>query len=541
MDVTLTFKNNSFLYNISPLMPISYLRTLAHKSFKIPEYLVNLSYKDSNIEKQYNETSLKDYFKLPHVNVQVNELEPKNIITHSLTSFNISSSLKSSKMRKFIQEEENKKKKNFDINMSHSDKKKDKCQECQKKDIEYFCRENCRFLCKNCQKKHISRHKDLLIEKENYKQCGYYYQKKLIEEVNEEEEKVKKLIEKSSVERLNNIIENVYDQLEKINSQEREIMENFPCVSMNEIYKIDFNEMRRNIYSIKEKNNLSGHKDLLSINPFFKDLFKQDNNLESVKKDIESAERKYNFQDMLLEIIESIGNNLKQLHDSLSDIWYKNRYNVFEFSKQLVRVMKETKKNFKFNEFGPETDDEKTSSIESELQEIIFENKQGYKKKGEFILPKIGENLKNHSMFGKFIDGKNSLSNNVNIHQRKKVFSDIKINKLLNDYSSDSDSETSKSFQKEKKNYPIKSFNGKSNNLTERKNNNVNIRLIDRNSIHNFQLDQVLLTENYMNKSPKRPHRKSSVRMSIFTRNMRKFDLSTSKLLKVKKKKKKNF
>ena len=113
MDVTLTFKNNSFLYNISPLMPISYLRTLAHKSFKIPEYLVNLSYKDSNIEKQYNETSLKDYFKLPHVNVQVNELEPKNIITHSLTSFNISSSLKSSKMRKFIQEEENKKKKKF--------------------------------------------------------------------------------------------------------------------------------------------------------------------------------------------------------------------------------------------------------------------------------------------------------------------------------------------------------------------------------------------------------------------------------------------
>ena len=84
------------------------------------------------------------------------------------------------------------------------------------------------------------------------------------------------------MERLNNIIENVYDQLEKINSQEREIMENFPCVSMNEIYKIDFNEMRRNIYSIKEKNNLSGHKDLLSINPFFKDLFNQQKHKKSI-------------------------------------------------------------------------------------------------------------------------------------------------------------------------------------------------------------------------------------------------------------------
>ncbi len=50
MDVTLTHKNNSFVYNISPLMPISYLRTLAHKSFNIPEYLVNLTYQDQLIE-----------------------------------------------------------------------------------------------------------------------------------------------------------------------------------------------------------------------------------------------------------------------------------------------------------------------------------------------------------------------------------------------------------------------------------------------------------------------------------------------------------
>ena len=62
MNVTLLNKNNSFLFNISPLMPISYLRTLANKSFNIPEYLIKLSYENINIEKQYNETSLKDYF-----------------------------------------------------------------------------------------------------------------------------------------------------------------------------------------------------------------------------------------------------------------------------------------------------------------------------------------------------------------------------------------------------------------------------------------------------------------------------------------------
>ena len=43
-----------------------------------------------------------------------------------------------------------------------------------------------------------------------------------------------------------------------------------------------------------------------------------------------------------------------------------------------------------------------------------------------------------------------------------------------------------------------------------------------------------------MNKIRKRPVRKSSIRMSIFTRNMNKFEtLNASKIMKVKKKKKK--
>ena len=37
MEVQLIYKNNSFVYNVSPLMPISYLRKLSHKSFNIPE------------------------------------------------------------------------------------------------------------------------------------------------------------------------------------------------------------------------------------------------------------------------------------------------------------------------------------------------------------------------------------------------------------------------------------------------------------------------------------------------------------------------
>ena len=55
-----------------------------------------------------------------------------------------------------------------------------------------------------------------------------------------------------------------------------------------------------------------------------------------------------------------------------------------------------------------------------------------------------------------------------------------------------------------------------------------------------IQLDQILLNENNVSKGPKRPPKRNSIRMSIFVRNMNKVDsASTSKIMKVKKKKKK--
>ena len=52
MEVQLIYKDNSFVYTVSPLMPISYLRALSQKSFNIPEFLINLSYQNNNIEKK---------------------------------------------------------------------------------------------------------------------------------------------------------------------------------------------------------------------------------------------------------------------------------------------------------------------------------------------------------------------------------------------------------------------------------------------------------------------------------------------------------
>ena len=52
MNIELNYKEKSFEFNISPLMPIAYLRRIAIKSFKIPENLIELKFNEMIIEKK---------------------------------------------------------------------------------------------------------------------------------------------------------------------------------------------------------------------------------------------------------------------------------------------------------------------------------------------------------------------------------------------------------------------------------------------------------------------------------------------------------
>ena len=254
MEVQLIYKENSFLFTISPLMPISYLRNLSQKSFNIPEYLINLTYQNNIIEKQYNETSLKEYFKTSHrVIIKVTEIEPKNTIKNLLTSTVASTTIKSSKISKLIQEDKKFIKKNFDFhklenNNEDENLKRDKCQLCKKRDIDYFCRDDCKFLCKICKNSQHNNHRVLLLEKGNIEQCIYIYKKELIKEIQLQEKDIKDLIEKSGLERINEKIEEVYDILAKIGDLERDIMENFPCLPIESISDNDYTDIRKRKY-----------------------------------------------------------------------------------------------------------------------------------------------------------------------------------------------------------------------------------------------------------------------------------------------------
>ena len=532
MEVELIYKDSSFVFNISPLMPISYLRTLSQKSFHIPEYSLNLSYQNIIIDKQYNETSLKELFKTSsRIIIQVSEGEPKTLMKTFLNSTITSTTLKTLKM----EEKKSLLKKHFDINKNHleleleNDIKKDKCEVCKKREIDYFCREECKFLCKEDKNIGHINHKFIIVQQGNIEQCGYNYQKQLIQEIQNQKDKVKILIEKSSKEILTEKIEEVYDILAKIGDTERQIMENFPCLPLDSITNTDYNEITRNIYSINDNIKKKNAFNIKDKKTFFKQLQNEDFNLDSLNKDIESIKKKYDFQDMLCEIIEQIRNNLTNLHETLNEIWNGNRYNIIAFSHEMEEILKKMKKKFIVKNIDSE---EESSDNESELEELFFENKRknniGI---SNIILPKLSAkkiNQKNN----KLPKGNFPLFNTLNFDRRKRMISkNNKTEKNNFESESDSDSNSLSNNKGDKKKINYLSGREKLN-----KKNNYNMGEAGKE----FNLDQVLLNENEVDKGPKRPPRRNSVRMSIFIRNMNKVEtVSTSKLMKVKKKKKK--
>ena len=539
MEVQLIYKENSFLFTISPLMPISYLRNLSQKSFNIPEYLINLTYQNNIIEKQYNETSLKEYFKTSHrVIIKVTEIEPKNTIKNLLTSTVASTTIKSSKISKLIQEDKKFIKKNFDFhklenNNEDENLKRDKCQLCKKRDIDYFCRDDCKFLCKICKNSQHNNHRVLLLEKGNIEQCIYIYKKELIKEIQLQEKDIKDLIEKSGLERINEKIEEVYDILAKIGDLERDIMENFPCLPIESISDNDYTDIRKNIYAIKikfQKKNPYLFDDKI---PFFKELQNEDFNLDNMRKDIESIKRKFDFQDMLYDVLEQMRENFSFLHDTLNEIWTGNKTNILTFSHEMGNYIKMIKKKFNYDKNKNDEEEEDEESIDSELDELFLENKKN-NNLTNLVLPRLLYNKKNNKR--KNIDNEFPIFNTLNLDRRKKIFSMDNKNKNDSSYDSDNKSYHSNSTKKN-----LKQNFAKKNSLTERarKRYEKKVTYKDSNGKEDIKLDQVLLTGEE-DKGPKRPPKRNSIRMSIFIKNMNKVDsISTSKIMKVKKKKKK--
>ena len=157
MDVNLIYKESCLTFNITPFMPISYLRTLAHKTFKIPDFALLLTYGNMRIAKSYNNTLLKDYFKNTNpITIKVSEIDTqlnfKTLLSQTkvnskrtiIKNFdNLSNKIKLT-LNNFTQKL-HKKRNNSPINGIGKSYtldffEREKCQECLRNNVIFYCR-----------------------------------------------------------------------------------------------------------------------------------------------------------------------------------------------------------------------------------------------------------------------------------------------------------------------------------------------------------------------------------------------------------------
>ena len=342
MDVELSYQDKTFEFNISPLMPIQYIRTLAFKTFKIPEQTIELNYKGNKIEKQFNDTYLKDYF--PNslkINIIVTVCEIKNPFRVLLNSIRSLSSFKSPKLN--VNNKILKTKNLLYKKVNIDGTKKIKCEECNENEVEYYCREDSKFICFDCKIKH-EEHKYIEIQKGNIEQCGNMYKKILIHELRIQEGNLIEINKKSKSNHLKEIIEQLYDLISKIFHLKKEIMDFYPCIPLEKLKSINFKDIRKSIYSIDcDSTEVFNYKEKKK---YFKELQKEDFIIDSIKKDIESYKKKFNLEEFLINIIQIYLNNITNLKDDLNKLWIEKRKNLFVFTKELDDIIEIHKKNF---------------------------------------------------------------------------------------------------------------------------------------------------------------------------------------------------
>ena len=300
-------------------------------------------------------------------------------------------------------------------------------------------------------------------------------------------------------------------------------MELFPCKSIDSINNNDYNEIRKNIFLINENCNFKKNSNPYSFKDkitFFKELKNEDDKMDELKKDIESIKKKYDFEDMLLEFLNQISNNFNYLFTNLSEMWNENKNNLSKFSKEIDDFIKVITK--KLNNMNINTQNEESGFFDSDIDEIIKECKEKNKthRISNIILPKLQVRNRNS-------EDNNPTYNSINLGRKKKYV----LNRNKNNNESVNDSSSSNSIEKIKSYNPKNNLNSKNNfSRTKKKSSYLNIKDIN--------LNQYLLSEE-TKKGPKRPRKRNSTRMSIFTKNMNKFENLSNSIMKVKKKKKK--
>ena len=507
MDVELSYQDKTFEFNISPLMPIQYIRSLAFKTFKIPEQIIELNYKGNKIDNQFNDTYLKDYF--PNslkINIIVTVCEIKNQFRVLLNSTRSLSSFKSPKLTKLLENNKILQTKNLKYNKFNIDgTQKIKCEECNENEVEYYCREDSKFICSECKKKH-EEHKCMEIQKGNIEQCCNMYKKILIHDLRIQESNLIEINNKSKSNHLKDIIEQLYNLIYKVFHLKKDIMDFYPCIPLERLNEFDFKTIRKNIYSTEcDSTELFNYKDKKK---YFKELQKEDFIIDSLKQDIESYKKKLNLEEFLINIIQIYLNNMTNLYQDLNKLWKEKRMNLFDFTNELDDIIESHKKKFNVENY----EDNSNTSFEydeNNIEKILFENRKNK------VLPKIISS-RNFPVLTNFHTSSNKTSRNNSQNKFNLLTYDMDFSKNI-DYNLGNGNNSYKNFLSLKKKKVFEE---------------------PRDSF--FKLDRVLLNEKDLNSlSPKRPKKTYSIRLSFYKNNKIQ-KITPADIMKIKKKKKKH-
>jgi hypothetical protein len=229
-----------------------------------------------------------------------------------------------------------------------------------------------------------------------------------------------------------------------------------------------------------------------------------------LKKDIESVQKKYKLQDLILKIIINYLSNLKKLYSDLIKIWKGKRLNILEYTSDLDDLIESQKKIFNLDNNENNLDIPINNSSEYEeynIEKVLFENKKNK------VLPRIKKisNFPVLTNFNSLIKSRNASDNKLNINSYDVDLSSLKTINL---------SHINNSFKK------LKTYK----------------RLLSKRSLNDSfsRLDHILLNEKDLDLYPKIPQRRESIRLSFYTKN-KTHKVTPAEIMKIKKKKKKHF
>ena len=581
MDIHLIYKDSSLTFNVTPLMPISYLRALAHKTFKIPDFLLLLSYGNERILKSENNTLLKDYFKnSSSVTIKVSEIQPQlnlknlfennnnneNKMNNSINNKNIEYQNKRNFLKNFdnkirltlnnVQIRRNKNKSELGKNKTTNYIEKEKCQECLNNNVNYYCRDDNIFLCHYCFDKKHNKHKAIEIEKNNIEQCFYIYQKILIEKIKAQENSLYKLSIKIKEHEDKKYTEELIHLLQKIFEKEQKILNFYPSLPFEKFLEKDYSEIKREIYEMKKEinsKNLYSYKDKIEA---FQILRKKDFEINDNQTDINAFKIKIKFSQIIKEVINQIKTKLDKFYLEMKKILEDNKINPVGLAEDLKVFMSKQMKKYKINI------DESKEEIEEEKNNDFYEKKK--KKKNKKKKKKKKKKTRNRCITERdlsvntnnqklpILNSNNSfstISNNSSINSSSKnIKKDILKLDVKSDYSDSSDESNinNKNVILSPIDYSSKIINNKGSiyalDEINKKKKKSNVNYISFNHSESIKKNKgIIKNNNIINDNEKKninDEKRGSIRLSIFLQNKHK--INTFDVMKVKKKKKKH-